>query len=76
MNVSQIAVREIICRRILDLSDEEIEQVVNYLDELEGHEPNEATAAALADSEAGRNMSGIYDDVEEMLSDLLKADHA
>ena len=76
MTVAQISMRESLCRRILDLSDEEIGMVERYVSDIKSHEPNEETAAVLADSEAGRNMSRIYDDVEEMLSDLLKTGNA
>ena len=43
MTTAQTAVRESLCRRILDMTDEEIEQVAHYLDELEVHEPNDET---------------------------------
>ena len=40
MTATQTAVRESLCRRILDMTDEEIEQVTHYLDELGAHECN------------------------------------
>ena len=71
MTTTQIAARKSLYERILELPDEEINLLERYIEDLAGHEPNEETAVVLVDSEAGRNMSRIYDDVEEMLSDLL-----
>jgi hypothetical protein len=36
----------------------------------ESHEPNEETAAVLRDCEAGRNLLGPYDSIEEMFRDF------
>ena len=40
MTETQTAVRESLCRRILNLTDEEVEQVSGYLDELETNDRN------------------------------------
>jgi hypothetical protein len=72
MTVAQTTIKEDLCRRILNLPDEAIEQISRYVSDFEAHEPNEETIAVLTDSLNGRNLSKIYDDVEEMLSDLLK----
>jgi hypothetical protein len=76
MTVARLTVKENLCRRILDLPVETAEQLLRYLDGLEAHEPNEETVKVLEDSEAGRNLSKVYDNVEEMLSDLVRSANA
>ena len=70
--------REELQQIVENLPDEKVSEALLLIRDFcdEGHEPNEETAAVLADSEAGCNMSRIYDDIEEMLSDLLKNDNA
>ena len=51
VTTTQTAVRESLCRRILDLSDEEIGMVECYVSDLEGHEPNEETIAAILEGD-------------------------
>jgi hypothetical protein len=62
--------------RISRLSPNELSRVSDFLDSIDGDEPNEETAAVLRDSEAGRNLSKVYDNVEEMLADLMASDNA
>ena len=57
MAVAQISVKESLCRRILDLSDEEIGLVERYVSDLEGPEPNEETVAAILE---GDELAKIY----------------
>ena len=38
MTKAQTAIRESLCHRILGLTDEEVEQITNYLDELEAND--------------------------------------
>jgi hypothetical protein len=72
MTVAQLTVKEDLCRRILDLPDEDFGLVKQYVDDLEAHEPNEETIAAMKDVKARRNLSKIYNDVDEMMNDILK----
>ena len=61
-------------RRIHALSEENLQSLVHYLNELESgeaQEPNEETVAAMRDVIAGRNLSKTYDNVDEMMKDLL-----
>ena len=51
MTPIQTAVRETLCRRILDLSDEDIGLVERYVSDLEEHEPNEETIAAILEGD-------------------------
>ncbi|MDR1874668.1 MAG: hypothetical protein LBQ90_06625 [Synergistaceae bacterium] len=76
MTVAQLTVKEDLCRRILDLPVDSAMRVLEFVNGLEEHEPNEETIEVLEDSEAGLNLSRVYDDVEEMLSDLLDSANA
>jgi hypothetical protein len=71
----QLTAKEDLCRRILNLPVETIEWLSQCLDDFEAHEPNDETIEVLEDSEAGRNLSRVYDNVEEMLSDLIPHTH-
>ena len=70
MTVAQLTVKEDLCRRILDLPVETVEWFSQYLDDLEAYEPNEETIKVLEDSEAGRNLLGPYDTLENMFKDF------
>ena len=67
MTVAQISVKESLCRRILDLSDEEIGLVERYVSDLEAHEPNEETIAAFREAENLDNLTTCVD-----LQDMFK----
>ncbi|MCL2060885.1 MAG: hypothetical protein FWH01_17810 [Oscillospiraceae bacterium] len=69
VTVTQTAVRESLCRRILDLTDEEIDLVEGYVSDLEAHEPNEETIAAFIESE-NLDRLPIYDNLENMFEDF------
>ena len=77
MNVARrknVKARKNLYRRIHALSEENLQSLVHYLDELERgepHEPNEETVAAMQDVIEGRNLSKTYDNVDEMMKDLL-----
>ena len=77
MNVAHmenVKARKSLYRRIHALSEESLQSLVLYLDELESgeaHEPNEETVAAMQDVIEGRNLSKTYDNVDEMMKDLL-----
>jgi hypothetical protein len=70
MTVAQVTVKEDLCRRILDLPVETAEWLSQRLDDYEAHEPNEETIRVLEDSEAGRNLLGPYDTLEDMFKDF------
>ena len=65
MTVAQATVKESLCRRILDLSDEEIGLVERYVSDLEGHEPNEETIKAIEESYNPANLIEC-DDIQDM----------
>jgi hypothetical protein len=69
-------VKEDLCRRILDLPEDSAAQVLDFVRGFEAHEPNEETIAAMEDVKARRNLSKIYNDVDEMMNDLLKEANA
>ena len=77
MNVAHmenVKTRKSLYRRIHALSEENLQSLVHYLNELESveaQEPNEETVAAMRDVIAGRNLSKTYDNVDEMMKDLL-----
>ena len=74
LQIEAINARKNLCRRIHALSEENLQSLVHYLNELESgeaHEPNEETVAAMRDVIAGRNLSKTYDNVDEMMKDLL-----
>ena len=76
MTVAQIAVRESLYRRILDLSDEEVGLLERYVSDLEGHEPNERTVKAIEDSLNPANLVGPFSTVEALMESLLADDDA
>ena len=51
MTMTQIAKRKALYRRILELPDEGINLVSRYVKDLEGHEPNEETIAAILEGD-------------------------
>lgn len=51
MTVAQVAERKSLYRRLRNLSDEDARRVLQYIDDLEGHEPNAETIAALREAE-------------------------
>ena len=57
MTTTQTSVRESLYRRILELPDEGINLVSRYVEDLEGHEPNEETIAAILE---GDELARIY----------------
>jgi hypothetical protein len=76
MTASQIASRENLCRRIHDLSDNDIAQVIEFVDSLEGHEPNEETIKAIEESLDPANLIGPFESVEDLIESLLTDDNA
>ena len=70
MTIAQTTERETLYLRILELPDEDFGLVKQYVDDLEAHEPNEETIKVLEDSEAGRNLLGPYDTLEDMFKDF------
>ena len=76
MTTMQLTAKKELRRRIAALSEYETKQVLSYIDSLAEHEPNEETIAAMRDVMEGRNLSKTYDDVEEMMKDLLEETYA
>ena len=67
MTTTQVAERESLCQRILRLPDEDLNLVARYVEDLEGHEPNEETTAAFREAENLDNLTTCID-----LQDMLK----
>jgi predicted nucleic acid-binding Zn-ribbon protein len=64
--------REELVQIVRNLPDDKVKSVLNLIQELqdEGHEPNEETIKILEDSEAGRNLLGPYDTLDDMFKDF------
>lgn len=69
MTSTQIAIRKNLYRRFRALSDQDAEQVINYIDNLERHEPNEETIAAFRESQNLDNLPS-YKTLEDMFEDF------
>ncbi|GHV48302.1 hypothetical protein FACS1894204_12490 [Synergistales bacterium] len=70
MTTATLGRRESLIRRVRELPDSVIESVIEFIDDTEGYEPNEETVKVLEDSEAGRNLIGPYDSLENMFKDF------
>ncbi|MDR0652245.1 MAG: hypothetical protein LBG12_02955 [Synergistaceae bacterium] len=70
MTTQQMTERETLYRKIIELPDEDVKMVAQYVKGFEGHEPNEETIKVLEDVEAGRNMIGPYSNLEAMFKDF------
>lgn len=71
MNAQATETREALYERVRRLSDRNVGLVLEYIDDLEEHEPNAETVAAMKDVVEGKNLSEAYDDVKEMMKDLI-----
>ncbi|GHV34571.1 hypothetical protein FACS1894187_05400 [Synergistales bacterium] len=69
MTTTQIAERETLYRRILELPDEEFAHVSQYVDNLEGHKPNKETARAMRDIQDQHDLVA-FDSIDEMFAAL------
>ena len=76
MTVAQTAERETLYHRILELPDEDFGLVKQYVDDLEAHEPNEETIAAIKESHDPANRIGPFHSVEDLMASLLANDDA
>ena len=69
---AQIAeIREVLYERVRRLADGNVGLVLEYIDDLENDEPNSETVAAMQDVLEGKNLSKAYDNVEDMMKDLI-----
>ena len=71
MNAQATETREALYERVRRLSDRNVGLVLEYIDDLEEHEPNAETVAAMKDVVEIKNLSEAYDDVKEMMKDLI-----
>lgn len=71
MNAQATETREALYERVRRLSDRNVGLVLEYIDDLEEHEPNAETVAAMKDVVERKNLSEAYDDVKEMMKDLI-----
>ncbi|MDR3355062.1 MAG: hypothetical protein LBO21_08490 [Synergistaceae bacterium] len=76
MPTTQTATREDLFSRINRLSDNELARVVELVDSIEGHEPNEETIAALRESADMQNLIGPFHNMEDFMASLLNDDDA
>jgi hypothetical protein len=65
MTVAQLTMKEDLCRRIMDLPIETVEQISRYVDDFEPHEPNEETIAAIEESMNPETLIEC-DDIDDM----------
>jgi hypothetical protein len=70
MTTATLDRRESLIRRVHELSDSMIESVIAFIDDTEGHEPNDETIRAIEESMDPENLLGPYNSVEEMLKDF------
>jgi hypothetical protein len=70
MSLTQIATGKALYRRFRNLSDSHARQVLEFIDDLEGHEPNEETVRAIEESMNPENLLGPYDSIEAMFEDF------
>jgi hypothetical protein len=70
MSFTQIAKGKALYRRFRNLSDSHARQVLEFIDDLEGHEPNEETVAALREAENIDSLTPCSD-----LRDMLRQCH-
>lgn len=68
---AKINAKNILRDRIDSLSESKALQVIEFIDSLEEYEPNEETIETIRDIEAGKNLSKPYNNIKEMMKDLL-----
>ena len=69
---AQIAeIREVLYERVRRLADGNVGMVLEYIDDLENDEPNSETVVAMKDVLEGKNLSKAYDNVDDMMKDLI-----
>ncbi|GHV40772.1 hypothetical protein FACS1894187_21970 [Synergistales bacterium] len=70
MTTATLDRREKLVRRVRELPDSTVDSVMEFIDEVEEHEPNAETIAVLEDIEARRDMVGPFNTLEEMFRDF------
>jgi hypothetical protein len=70
------ATKERIINKVENLSESDALMVLNFIDDIENHVPNEETVAVLRDIEAGRGLVGPFDDMKDFMESLLSDDDA
>jgi len=69
---AQIAeIREVLYERVRRLADGNVGLVLEFIDDIENDEPNSETVAAMQDILEGKNLSKAYDNVDDMMKDLI-----
>jgi hypothetical protein len=76
MAVAQLTVKEDLCRRIMELPDDDAEQVLDFVRDFEAHEPNEETVRVIKESMNPKNLIGPFHTVEALMESLLADDNA
>ena len=59
-------------KRIEHMSGEDVIKVLAFVDSMEEREPSEETLEAVRDTLEGKNLSKPYEDIDEMMKDLLQ----
>jgi hypothetical protein len=67
---TQTTAKKELFNRISRLSESDLAQVIDFVDSLEGHEPNEETIKAIEKSYDPANLLGPYHSLEEMFRDF------
>ena len=70
------ATQERIINKVSNLSESDALMVLNFIDDIEGHVPNEETVAVLRDIEAGRGLVGPFDNMKDFMESLLSDEDA
>ena len=70
------ATQERIINKVTNLSESDALMVLNFIDDIEGHVPNEETVAVLRDIEAGRGLVGPFDNMKDFMESLLSDEDA
>lgn len=69
---AQIAeIREVLYERVRRLADGNVGLVLEFIDDIENDEPNSETVAAMQDVLEGKNLSKAYENVDDMMKDLI-----
>lgn len=69
---AQIAeIREVLYERVRRLADGNVGLVLEFIDDIENDEPNSETVAAMQDVLEEINLSKAYDNVDDMMKDLI-----
>jgi hypothetical protein len=70
------ATKEQIINKVESLSEYDALMVLSFIEDINGHVPNEETAAVLRDIEAGQGLVGPFDNMKDFMESLLSDEDA